>query len=231
VERKWNTSQRKLENMFTGDGYRELHAVSGFNRRRTFHLSFALVALVLGAGAQAKVETKPPEEPSVNPRLAQVKRICVQRFGEDAIGSQAQETIIAKLFESKRFTLTEKCDTADFLLKGFVTERTEVSSRSESEGVSFGKHASTSTREGSGSGSVQGSGHESLSSSETKQQAVITMRLVDKEGEILWAVSMESKGGLAKGAVGDAADHAVLRFLRDIDRAEKQASENKPPPK
>ncbi len=71
---------------------------------------------------------------------------------------------------------------------------------------------------------MQGAGHESLSSAETKEHAVVTLRLVNKEGEVLWAVSNESSGGKTKGAIGDAADRAARRLLRDIERAEKQAA-------
>jgi hypothetical protein len=46
--------------------------------------------------------------------------------------------------------------------------------------------------------------------------------VVDHEGEILWAASMESTGGKTKSAIGDAAERAVRRLLRDIERAEKQ---------
>jgi hypothetical protein len=175
-------------------------------------------------------------EPAINPRLLEVRRICVQKLGDDPIGIQVQEMVIAKLFESRRFSLTENCDKADFVLKGSVTERSERSSRSESEGVGINASASgsQSSRAGSfssgtsASTSAGASAHESLSSSEVKQQAAVTLRLVDKDGEILWAISSESTGGKTKGAIGDAADRAIRRFLRDIEKAEKQIRGNPP---
>ena len=56
----------------------------------------------------------------------------------------------------------------------------------------------------------------------------MTKRLVDKDGEILWATSLESTGGKTKGAIGDAAERAARKLLRDLERAEKQ---NAPPAK
>jgi hypothetical protein len=199
-----------------------------------------LAAILLSAGAtwsqDKPKETAPPSEPAANPRLLQVKRVCVQDFGADVLGVQAREMVIAKLFESKRFSLTENCDKADFVLKGSITERSDRVSRSESEGIGFGESAAASSSSGSGvsrsgtaaSASVRGDTRESLASSEVKLQAAVTMRLVDKDGEILWAASLESTGGKTKGAIGDAADRAVRKFLRDLERAEKQNATNPP---
>ncbi|HEV8383978.1 MAG TPA: hypothetical protein VGQ11_03835 [Candidatus Acidoferrales bacterium] len=120
--------------------------------------------------------------------------------------------VIAKLFESKRFSLTENCQRADFILKGFVLEKGGYTQRAESESFSAGS----------------ASAGEHLSSSDVKQQAAVTIRLVDKDGEILWAASLESVGGKTKGAIGDAAERAVRKFLRDLERAEKQNTASPP---
>ncbi len=178
--------------------------------RRTLRGAILAGGLLVSGGfgwAQAKPAGEPPTEQPVDPRILQVKRLCIQKFGEDALGVQVQEMVIAKLFESKRFSLTESCERAQFALKGSITERSKQTFGSESEGVSFG----------------QGAAHENLSSSQTKEHAVVTLRLVDKEGDIVWAISVESAGGKTKGAIGDAAERAVRRLLRDIERAERQA--------
>jgi len=195
-----------------------------------------LAAALLAAGAawsqEKPKQSAPAVEAAADPRLAQVKRICVQNFGDDVLGVQAREMVIAKLFESRRFSLTENCEKADFVLKGSITERNDRTFRSESEGVGFGVSASGAQSSGAGStrsgtaasAGVRGDARESLSSSEVKQQAAVTMRLVDKDGEILWATSQESTGGKTKGAIGDAADRAVRKFLRDLERTEKQSA-------
>lgn len=178
------------------------------NRRRGVSASALAVALMAAGAAwsQEKLkETAPPPEPAANPRLLQVKRVCVQNFGDDALGVQVREMVIAKLFESKRFSLTENCEKAEFALKGTVIEKGEFSQRGEQEGAS-------------------GIGGERLYSTDQKKHATVTLRLVDKDGEILWASSQESTGGKTKGAIADAADRAVRKFLRDIERAEKQNS-------
>ncbi len=199
-------------------------------------LCAALLLICGAARSQEKPKETPPPEPAANPRLLEVKRICVQNFGDDALGVQAREMVIAKLFESKRFTLTENCAKADFVLKGAVTERNDRAFREESEGVGFGASASAADSSGAGAGrtgtsasaSMRGDARETLASSENKQHAAVTMRLVDKEGEILWAASLESTGGKTKGAIGDAADRAVRKLLRDLERAEKPVPTSPP---
>jgi hypothetical protein len=155
-------------------------------------------------------------------------------MGNDVLGIQVQEMVIARLFQTKRFSLTENCEKADYILKGSITERNEHASRSESEGIGFGQAASgsssSSSRVGSvgssssssGSARVSGNAYENLSSSEIKQEAAITLRIVDRDGEIIWATSQESSEGKSKGAIGLATEQAVRRLLRDIERAEKQ---------
>lgn len=168
-------------------------------------LVFCVGAAVWGQGGKIQPA---PADPDPNLKLLQVRRICVQSFGADALGLQVQEIIIARLYAAKRFSLTEDCDRADFVLKGSITERDTGSQRSESEGV-VGMHTSNS-------------------SSERKQQAVVTLRVVDKEGEILWATSQESPEGKSKGAIGLVGEQVVRKLLRDIDKAERQQSKAKP---
>jgi len=192
-----------------------------------------IVFLLIPLSIQAQQDPvpQPESEPLVHARLVPIKRVCVQGFGPDVLGQQAQEIVIAKLFESRKFSLTEDCDRADYVLKGSVTERATQLARSESEGIGFGERvaASESSRVGdvgsssSASTAVSGSAHESLSSSEAKIQALVTLRIVDKEGEIIWATIQESPTGKSKGAVTLAAEQAVRRLLRDKERAEKQA--------
>jgi len=175
----------------------------------------ALLAALLFVGgvavAQEKSKATAPPEVAADPRLAQVKRVCVQDFGEGALGVQVREMVIARLFESKRFSLTENCEKTEFVLKGSVSEKGEFTQRAEQEAAA-------------------GIGGERLYSSDQKKQATVTLRLVDKDGEILWAASLESTGGKTKGAIGDAAERAVRKFLRDLERAEKQIVTNPPKP-
>ncbi len=213
-------------------------------RRATRRLRAEWTALLLCCVAPMSAQQAPPEkgtekpappaaEAAVDQRLVSVKRVCIQRMGEDALGVQVQEMVIARLFESRRFSLTENCDNADYAVKGTITERSDRVSRSESESIGFGERVAASDsswtagaggRSNSASASVRGAASEHLASSDVKVQAAVTLRVVDKDGEILWATSQESTGGKTKGAIGDAAERAVRKLLRDIGRAEQAAA-------
>ena len=194
------------------------------------------VFLLICAGTGAQEKSPPPQTPApaatapaplpaTPEQLLRVKRICVQNMGADVLGIQVQEMVIARLFESKRFSLTENCERADYVLKGSITERSTREFRSESEGIDFGERVQVD----SSSGHAAGGTRETLASSTAKERAAVTLRLVDKDGEILWATSQESAEGKTKGAIGAAADQAVRRFLRDIEKAEKQTKATPPP--
>ncbi|MGH9774329.1 MAG: hypothetical protein ACRD50_05215 [Candidatus Acidiferrales bacterium] len=194
-----------------------------------FILVLSVIPLIAAHG-QNKPTPKPETQERVDPRILQIKKVCVGSFGDDAIATQVKEIVIAKLFESKLYSLTEDCKSADFEIRGSVVEQEHQQSRSESEGVQFGEHRSSSTN-GVGGGSisreVNGGSHEELSSSETKQHAAVTMRIVDKKtGDIIWATSQESGEGKTKAAFGEAAERAVNRLLRDVERADKQSPAN-----
>ncbi|HWQ03244.1 MAG TPA: hypothetical protein VNL38_02085 [Candidatus Nitrosotenuis sp.] len=201
---------------------------------RLIRLSLLIAFFLTSTYGQTGNSSQKSDEPKVNPKLSVVRRVCVQGFGTDTLSLQAQETIIARLFETTRFSITENCEKAEFVLKGSVVERVEVTQRSESEGIGFGQAGSASSSSSSKVGSVGSSSsasaagrisantHESLSSSEVKQQAALTLRIVDRDGEVIWATSQETGGGKSKSAVGLAAEMAVRRLLRDIERAEKQ---------
>jgi hypothetical protein len=59
-----------------------------------------------------------------------------------------------------------------------------------------------------------------LFSAETGTKASVTLRLVDQEGEVIWAYTQDSAGGKNKGAVADAVERAMKQLQRDASRSE-----------
>jgi hypothetical protein len=159
----------------------------------------------------------------MNPRLASLQRICVDKFvGEEALVATVREIAMASLFSLKRFIVTEKCEKVDATLKGAVIERGEKRVRAEGESADFGVAAgAASVNRVSGTaavGAALGGSGESLLSAETGSRASVTLRLVDSDGVILWAYTQDSAGGKTKGAVSDAVDRAIRQLQKDISR-------------
>jgi len=127
---------------------------------------------------------------------------------------------ISSLFASKRFALHENCGKTDAILKGAVSLEREHRARSESEGIDFSASASSSEDSGRAAASARGGASERLFSTEGFIHVSVTLRIVDREGEILWAHTEESKGGKIKGSLAQAVDRAVKQLLREIEKAQ-----------
>jgi hypothetical protein len=179
--------------------------------------------------AVAAAQATPPGKPDDRtPRLLTVRRLCIGQFaGEESDAAVAKEIAIASLYASKKFVITEKCDGADAVLKGALIEKSGFKAQSEGEGTSFAGAS------GSARGSVVGAlaefgalglgGSEKLSSAETRRHASVSLRLVDKDGEVLWAHSFDSPGGKSKGALADAVDRTIRSLIREVEKLQKPA--------
>ncbi|MGH9787829.1 MAG: hypothetical protein ACRD4U_03890 [Candidatus Acidiferrales bacterium] len=198
-----------------------------------------ILALLFVAGLSAQEATDAPSG------LKVVKRLCVEKFGgNETEATQAREMVFAKLFKTKRFVLTENCEKADAVLKGAFLQSSEQRVRGESESMEFGKAAATSSGSVSGTVFSSGGGHvsgsssgaaaavrgadsETLVSAETLSQASLTLRIVDKEGDILWAHTEENKGAKTKTPLGFVVDRAVNQLVRDLDK-DKEGTKAEP---
>lgn len=158
-----------------------------------------------------------------------VRRVCVATLsGDEKFSRQVQDMLISSLVATRRFRITENCDKADATLKGTATENREVVSRYEDEGIGFGKsaggvHGSWNRSGGSVSGGaagVAGQAGETLASSSVKNSTNLAVRLVNKDGDVIWATTQESTGSKMKGPAADLADRAVKQLIRDLEKAE-----------
>lgn len=173
-------------------------------------------------------------------RLARVRRIFVENFGDDAISKEMQAMVINVLSESHRFIITEKKEKADAILKAAALEKTSQELHASGEdtavgGAAGGHHASVSGSFSGGSGSVSGisSGgfvartaaiNDSEVSTETINDARVAARLVDADGDVIWATTKESHGAKYKGAGADAAEQVVKQLLHDLEKLQSNSS-------
>ncbi len=181
-----------------------------------------LVVLVLLCVLSASAQEDKDMEAEISAELAAIKRFCVEQFvGFNPGAAQAREMAIANLFTAKKFRLTENCEKADAILKGSVTQSKDERFRAEGESVDFGVLAGYAGRNSGAIGAVRGGKSETLASAETISQASITLRVVNSDGDILWAHTEEAKAGKVKGPVAFALERAVKRLIRDIEKARK----------
>ncbi len=157
-------------------------------------------------------------------RLLDVRRIFVERLNGGETAQQIRDMIIASLQATRLFLLTENPDRADAILKGSAEDLVFTDTFQSSDGISARASAgvgSSSSRTSSGrlSGSVGLGDHDSVRRSERRHEAVAAVRLVAKDGDVLWSTTQESLGGKFRGASADVADKITRQLVADYQRA------------
>lgn len=170
-------------------------------------------------------------------KLAKVKRIYIENFGDDLLSKQAQAMVIDALTKTHKFIVTEKKENADAILKGTGLEKTSQELHATSEATSVGGAAGAHSVSVSGNnGLVSGSSSggfvarsagiaDSQASTETINDARMVVRLVSSDGDVLWSTTQESKGAKYKGASADVAEKIVKQLMWDLEKLQpKQKS-------
>ncbi len=183
----------------------------------------ALIAL--SALALPAIEHR-ADDPS---NLLAIKRVFVDKFGGGETASQIRDMVIASLQGAGLFVLTENQERADVTLKGSGEDLVFTEQHSTSDGIDL--HADTSagssTRSYSSNRSGAGIGvgqNESTHQVERKHEATVSVRLVNKDGDILWSTTKESQGGKYRGASSDVADKILKQLLQDVEKARASTS-------
>jgi hypothetical protein len=132
--------------------------------------------------------------------------------------------IINSLQSSRLFVLTENPDKADAILRGSAEDLIYTDNFQSGESVnaraSVGSSGSTRVTGRRLPGVSVGVGlDESTRSTERKHEATAAVRLVNRDGDVIWATTQESTGAKFRGASADVADKIVRQLLADIDKA------------
>jgi hypothetical protein len=164
-----------------------------------------------------------PEE--IEGQLTSVRRIYVEKLTGGEAAAQMRDMLMSALQSSKTFVVTENLDRADAVMRGSAEDLIFTDSFQSGERVDA--RASFSGRTGSGSSTRAGSTglgvglDESTKILERKHEAMASVRLVNREGDVIWSATEESFGGKFKGASADVAEKVVRKLLGDYDRLKK----------
>ncbi len=189
-------------------------------------VSFALaVAVPIAAFA---VEERPVET-----ALADVHRVYVDQLGGGKTSDQFRDMLIASMQGTGLFVLTENPERADATLKGSGDDLiyTEQRGSSDSIGVHANAGESSSSRarsEGVSSSASAGVGisdSESSHSEERRHEATGSVRLVGKNGDVIWSTTQESAGGKFRSAMADVADKIVRQLAEETRKMRDAAAE------
>jgi len=180
---------------------------------------------------------RPADDPSPEnetmAQLARVRRIYIDILTGGDAALQIRDLLMTSLQNSKQFIVTEDEDRADATLKGAGDDDVFTDLHQSSEGINahtqIGDAQSTGTRNYASSSSNHSLGitigeNESRRTEERKHEAIATVRLVNKDGDVIWSATAESFGGKFLGAGADVADKIAKRLVVDFKAAKQLAA-------
>src|SRR6478609_393885 len=159
-------------------------------------------------------------------QLLSIKRIYVDRLTGGETAAQMRDLIITSLHGARLYVLTENQERADAVLRGAAEDLIYTDQFASSDSVDLRSGVNTgnrSTRTSSGvrSLSVGVGDKESTDIKERKHEALATVRLVNKDGDVIWSTTQESNGAKFRGASADVADKISRALVAEVERLRK----------
>jgi len=163
-------------------------------------------------------------------QLLTLKRVYVDRLSGGETAAQIRDMIISSLQAARLFVITENPDRADAILRGSAEDLVFTDTFSSSEGIQARGAISTASPQSRSSSSRRSAylsagvgDQESTRIAERKHEASAAVRLVNKEGDVIWSTTQESQGGKFRGASADVTERITRQLLADYARARKLA--------
>lgn len=185
-----------------------------------------MIGLVIVSIVAAADSVAPPPPP----QILEIKRVFVDQLTGGAPASQMRDLLIASLQGSRLFVITEDEKNADAFLRGAADEDVFTENHVIDEsitgrvGMSRGRGGSSSRTRDTDSGSLAIGERESSRIQERRHEAMATVRLVMKNGDVVWSTTQESGGAKFRGAGADVASKIARQLTLDMDRARRAAS-------
>jgi len=157
--------------------------------------------------------------------LPNIRRVYVDRLTGDNTAAHLRDLIIASLQATNLFILTESEKNADAVLRGggedlVFTDQFQTSDNinarlQASTGVGGSSKTTRSEADRSRYSGITIGEHESTNIKERKHEAFATVRLVNKEGDVIWSTTQESQGAKFRSASADVAEKIAKQLVRD----------------
>ena len=159
-----------------------------------------------------------------------VRRVYVDRLTGGETAAQMRDILISSLAGAELFIVTENQEKADCILRGASEDLVFSELHQSSDGINAHANLGTSMRStGYNSGAVNrnnaagiGVGeNEADRSSERRHEAIAAVRLVNKDGDVIWSTTQESNGAKFRGASADVAEKIIAKLRDDFEKARK----------
>ena len=187
--------------------------------RRILALATLLAAGLLGAHV--------PGANVASEQIAGVKKVYVEKFGGGEGADQIRDMVIATIQRTNLFVLTENPERADTLLRGSAEDLVYTENFQSNEGVTarispYGSGSSGSTRSTTRlTAGVSIGDHDSVHQQERKHEASASVRLVNRDGDVIWSTIQESQGAKFRSAAADVAERIGRQLAADFARVQE----------
>jgi len=189
----------------------------------------SIMGLVLAATAAMGQQKPASIEDAGLHQLLSVRRVFVDRLTGGETAAQMRDILINSLEAAKLFVITENQERADAILRGAAEDLVFTESHSSSESLSAKMNVGAGRQSSSSRGGYAGAGmgeSESEHSTDRRHEAIAAMRLVNKDGDVIWSTTQESLGAKFRGASADVAEKIASKLKDDFERARKAAATN-----
>jgi hypothetical protein len=162
--------------------------------------------------------------------LLEVKRIYVAQLTGGAQADALRDLIIASIDSTKLFILTDNQDRADAILKGAADDHSFTDTFDSDQSVNGrsnggkGSGSSSSSRSSGLYGGLSAGENDSFHIKERKHEAYASVRLCNRDGDVLWSTTQESTGAKFRGASADVAAKIARQLTLDIDKARRSTA-------
>jgi hypothetical protein len=159
-------------------------------------------------------------------QLLTIRRVYVDRLTGGETAAQMRDILISSMDGAKLFILTEKEERADAVLRGAAEDLVFTDVHSSSDGINAHANLGAKSRGSVATSQAYSAGlgvgeNESDRSAERRHEAIAAVRLVNKDGDVIWSTTEESLGAKFHGASADVADKITARLKEDFEKARK----------
>lgn len=148
---------------------------------------------------------------------AKIKRVYVDKLTTGDGSEQIRNLLLAALHRSQLFIVTENPDKADAYLRGGGEDSViedKFNYRDSVDGVISLGSLRSSTRGRSAGVSI--GEDDSATQSERRHEAIAALRLVNRDGDVVWATTKESRGSKVKSAAADLVERIIAQLVEDF---------------
>jgi hypothetical protein len=178
--------------------------------------------LVLASAADPPQAVSGVEETGLR-QLLKIKRVYVDRLTGGETAAQMRDILIGSMAGSELFILTENPDKADVTLRGAAEDLvfSDVHSSNDSINAKANIGSGKSANQRPVSAGLGIGESDSEHSSERRHEAIAAVRLVNKDGDVIWSTTQESIGAKFHGASADVAEKITAKLKDDFERARR----------